>query len=333
MRSLVTGATGFIGSHVAEILKARGHTVRLLVRNEKRLFPELREGYDIVKGDVTQSPADLAKAVSDVDYIFHVAGLLKGRTQADFNKVNAYGTRNLLQAIKAVDKAEVMRFVLCSSLAAVGPCEDSRHVIDEESLPHPITYYGRSKLLGEKFAREFMKEFPITIIRPPAVYGPRDTGILEFFKWMAKGYSLQFGSDERVFSMIHGRDLARGLVEAAMHESTTGETFFLTDPEPYHLAWTMELVRSILKPSKNKIMSPPVWIAKSYARFLDIMQFFTRRPLLPNSDKMRELMPLYWVCSGQKAKDTFGFVPEIDPRAGMQETADWYIKQGWIKVR
>src|SRR5690606_19249747 len=112
MRSLVTGATGFIGSHVAEILKARGHTVRLLVRNEKRLFPELREGYDIVKGDVTQSPAEMAKAVKDVDYIFHVAGLIKGRTQADFNKVNAYGTRNLMQAVRD-NGSEVMRFVLC----------------------------------------------------------------------------------------------------------------------------------------------------------------------------------------------------------------------------
>jgi nucleoside-diphosphate-sugar epimerase len=333
MRSLVTGATGFIGSHVAEILKARGHDVRLLVRSEKRLFPELREGYEIIKGDVTQSPAELAKAVSDVDYVFHVAGLIKGRTQADFNRVNAYGTRNLLQAVKQADKSEIMRFVLCSSLAAVGPAEDSRHVITEDSLPHPLTYYGRSKLLGEKFAREFMKEFPITIIRPPGVYGPRDTGILEFFKWMSKGYSLQFGEDERVFSMIHGRDLARGLVESAMHESTIGETFFLTDPHPYHLSWTMEVLREILKPGKHKVMNPPVWLALAYARVIDVLQFITRRPMLPNSDKMRELMPLYWVCSGQKAKEVFGFQSEIGMKEGIQETAEWYIKEGWIKVK
>lgn len=332
MRSLVTGATGFIGSHVAEILKARGHTVRLLVRSEKRLFPELRDGYDIVKGDVTQSPAELAAAVKDVDYIFHVAGLLKGRNQAEFNRVNAYGTRNLLQAVKQTSP-DIMRFVLCSSLAAIGPCEDSRHVIDETSLPHPVTLYGRSKLLGEKFAREMMEQLPITIIRPPAVYGPRDTGILEFFKFMAKGYALQFGPDERVFSMIHGRDLARGLVESAMVESTEGETFFLTDTEPYHLAWTMQLLRDTLKPSKNRTLRPPVWLAKSYARFLDVLQVITRKAMLPNSDKMRELMPLYWVCTGQKAKDTFGFQSEIPVKEGMKETADWYIKEGWIKVK
>ena len=122
MRSLVTGATGFIGSHVAEILKSRGHTVRLLVRNEKRLFPELREGYDIVKGDVTQTVDELRKAVEGVDYIFHVAGLIKGRTQRDFNNVNAYGTQRLMQAVE-VSGNDTMRFVLVSSLAAIGPSE------------------------------------------------------------------------------------------------------------------------------------------------------------------------------------------------------------------
>jgi nucleoside-diphosphate-sugar epimerase len=332
MRSLVTGATGFIGSHVAEILKARGHTVRLLVRNEKRLYPELKQGYDIVKGDVTQSPADLAAAVRDVDYVFHIAGLIKARRQIDYNRVNSYGTRNLLNALRE-SKSEIMRFVLCSSLAAVGPCDDSRHVVNEDSLPHPITYYGRSKLLGEKFAREFMADFPITIIRPPGVYGPRDTAILEFFKWMSRGYNLQFGEDERVFSMIHGRDLARGIVESAMHESTVGETFFLTDLEPYHLSWTMELLRDILKPSKRKMMKPPLWIVHTYAQIIDALQVILRRPLLPNSDKIRELMPLYWVCSGQKAKDTFGFQSEIPIKEGMKETADWYLKNGWIKVK
>lgn len=332
MRSLVTGATGFIGSHVAEILKSRGHDVRLLVRNEKRLFPELREGYDIVKGDVTQTADELRKAVEGVDYIFHVAGLIKGRTQNDFNRVNATGTQNLLEAVEAA-RNDTMRFVLVSSLAAIGPSEDSRHVIDETSIPHPVTFYGRSKLLGEKLAMRFRDRVPVTIVRPPAVYGPRDTGILEFFKWMAKGYSLQFGAQEKCFSMIHGRDLARGIVESAMHESTVGEAFFLTDPEPYSMSWTMQLLRHTLKPSKDKVMNPPVWLAKAFARVNDIIQFITRKPMLPNSDKMRELLPPYWVCSGAKAKEVFGFEPEIKFEDGLKETADWYIKEGWIKVK
>lgn len=333
MRSLVTGATGFIGSHVAEILKARGHSVRLLVRNEKRLFPELREGYDIVKGDVTQTPEELAQAVSDVDYIFHVAGMLFGRKQIEFNRVNAQGTRNLLEAIRRVDKSEVMRFVYCSSQAAVGPCEDSRHIVDEETTPHPVTFYGRSKLLGENIVRDFGKEFPVTIIRPPAVYGPRDKGILEFFKWMAKGYSIQFGKDETVFSMIHGRDLARGLIESAMHESTVGETFFLADPEPYPISWTMQLLRETLKPKKTKHLAAPVWLAKTVARFNDMMQVIVRKPLLPNSDKLRELTARYWMCNPNKANEVFGFKTEINIRDGLKETADWYLKEGWIKVK
>lgn len=332
MRSLVTGATGFIGSHVAELLKERGHSVRLLVRNEKRLYPELREGYDIVKGTLTDSPDELARLVEGVDYVFHVAGLIKGRTQREFNRVNAYGTRNLLEAVKK-SETELMRFVLVSSLAAIGPSEDSRHFIDEGSVPHPVTFYGRSKLLGEKLAMQFSGDLPITIIRPPAVYGPRDTGILEFFQFMAKGYALQFGAQEKSFSMIHGRDLARGIVESAMHESTVGEAFFLTDPEPYSMSWTMQLLRDTLKPSKDKTLAPPVWLAKGFARMNDIIQFVTRKPMLPNSDKMRELLPPYWICSGEKAREVFGFEPEISIEEGLKETADWYLKEGWIKVK
>ncbi|MCC6464103.1 MAG: NAD(P)-dependent oxidoreductase [Planctomycetes bacterium] len=331
MRSLVTGATGFIGSHVAEMLKARGHTVRLLVRDEKRLFPELKQGYEIVRGDVTQTAAELRKAVEGVDYVFHVAGLIKGRTQDEFDLVNAYGTRSLCEAVKQ-GRPELMRLVLVSSLAAIGPCEDSRHVVSEDTTPHPVTFYGRSKLLGEKFARMFMKDFPITIIRPPAVYGPRDTGILEFFKWMAKGYSLQFGSEEKAFSMIHGRDLARGIIESAMHEATVGEDFFLTDPEPYTMGWTMAALREVLRPTRNKRLAPPVWLAKAFARVNDVLQWITRKPRLPNSDKMRELLPPYWVCSAEKARRVFGFTTQIPFLDGLRETAEWYIKQGWIKV-
>lgn len=330
MKSLVTGSTGFIGSHVAEILKARGHDVRLLVRDEKRLFPELKQGYEIVKGDVTQSPEQLQKAVDGCDYVFHVAGLIKGRTQKEFDRVNAYGTKNLCEAIK-LNKQQVFRFLLVSSLAAIGPAEDSRHVVKEDDIPHPQTFYGRSKLLGEKFARLY--DMPLTIVRPPAVYGPRDTGILEFFQWMSKGWAIQLGNEEHVFSMIHGLDLSRGIVEAALHENTVGEAFFLADKEPYPMSYTMAALREILKPSRNRTLKTPIWLAKSYARLIDFVQWITRKPLLPNSDKMRELLPLYWVCSPEKAKATFGFETKIPFIEGLKQTAEFYIKEGWIKVR
>ncbi|MCC6572203.1 MAG: NAD(P)-dependent oxidoreductase [Planctomycetes bacterium] len=331
MRSLVTGATGFIGSHVAEILKGMGHDVRLLVRDERRLFPELKTGYEIARGDVTNKPHDLQKHVEGCDYVFHVAGLIKGRTQREFNEVNAFGVKHLCEAVK-LNKQSIKRFLLVSSLAAIGPAEDSRHAVHEDDTPHPQTYYGRSKLLGEKFAHMYEPEMPLTIVRPPAVYGPRDTGILEFFKFMSKGYAMQLGSEERAFSMIHGKDLARGIIEAAMHENTVGEAFFLTDPKPYAMSWTMALLRDILKPTKHRTLSAPIWVAKLYARFNDVLQLVTGTPRLPNSDKMRELLPLYWVCSGEKAKKTFGFAPKIRIHEGMKETAEFYIQKGWIKV-
>lgn len=329
--ALVTGATGFIGSFVAEMLRERGFNVRLLVRNERRLRAETRDGCEVIKGDVTQSPEALKPAVEGCDYVFHVAGLIKGRTQNEFNRVNAYGAKNLVDA--SVNAGVNGRFLMVSSLAAIGPNEGSHHVVTEDTIPHPQTFYGRSKLLGEKFAFASSDQMPVTVIRPPAVYGPRDTGILEFFQFMARGYALQFGNEERTFSLIHGRDLARGIIEAALHDATIGEAYFLTNPEPYPMSWTMAMLREILKPSKNRTLKGPVWLAKLYARWNDVFQWVTGKPMLPNSDKMRELMPLYWVCSGEKAKRDFGFEPEIDIMDGLRETAEFYIDEGWIRVR
>lgn len=331
MKALVTGATGFVGSHLAEVLRERGIDVRLLVRSESRLAPELRSGFEIIKGDVTQPASELRKAAEGCEYVFHVAGLIRGRTQADFDAVNAEGTRNVLEAAKLA--GGVRRAVAVSSQAAVGPSDNAQDLVSEDRDPRPVTFYGRSKLKGEQIAREYMKDFAVTIVRPPVVYGPRDTATLEFFKWMSKGYSLRFGNPDKAFSMIHGRDLARGIADAAMHEAAAGETFFVTDPEPYRMERIMELLREILKPSKNRTMNPPVWLARAFARVNDLIQVITRRPMLPNSDKMKELLPPYWLCSAEKARRVFGFESQISVRDGLAETGDWYLKQGWIRVR
>ena len=331
MKALVTGATGFVGSHVAEVLRERGIDVRLLVRDESRLAPELRAGFEIVKGDVTQPPEALKDAVQGCDCVFHVAGLIRGRTQADFDRVNAEGTRNMAQAARLA--GGVKRLVAVSSQAAVGPSDHAQDLVIEDREPRPVTFYGHSKLKGEQIAREHEQDFEVTIVRPPVVYGPRDTATLEFFKWMSKGYSLEFGAPDKAFSTIHGRDLARGIVEAALHEAAAGETFFLTDAQPYRMDKVMELLRDILKPTRNRTMNPPVWLAKTFARINDVIQVITRRPMLPNSDKMKELLPPYWLCSGEKARTIIGFTSQIDIRTGLAQTAEWYLKQGWITVR
>ncbi|MCF6227363.1 MAG: NAD-dependent epimerase/dehydratase family protein [Planctomycetes bacterium] len=332
MKSLVTGATGFIGSFVAEMLKERGHDVRLLVRSEKRLRENFKDGYEIIQGDVTQSPEDLTKAIEGCDYIFHVAGLIKGRTQNDFNKVNTVGTRNLCEAVK-IAGSKAKRFLLVSSQAAIGPSHDRRHIVNEETHPSPVTFYGRSKLLGEICTHEYADEFPVTIVRPPAVYGPRDTGFLELFEYMAKGLAMRIGRREQVFSLIHGKDLARGCIEAALSDKTVNETYFLSAERPITLTEMNAVSREVLKPSKNKTFVAPVWVAKAFARWNDFLQIVTRKPRLPNSDKMQDLLQQYWICTSAKAKKDFGFETQISFKEGMQETADFYRDEGWIKVR
>ena len=332
--SYVTGATGFIGSHLAEILKGKGHDVRLLVRSPVRLHDELKEGYEVVQGTLNDEPEKLAEGLKGADYIYHVAGLIGAVKQADFDKVNIEGTRAMIEAVKASGTTP-KRFLLVSSLAAIGPSEGPDKPTEEHHGPQPRTMYGRSKLAGEKLAFELCAkyEIPLTVVRPPAVYGPRDRGIFEFFKYMAKGYEVGIGRVTRTLDLIHGRDLSRGMIMAAESGRTVGEAYFLTDEGKHELTYLMKVMREVMQPKKQRKMIAPIWMVKVLARINDVLQRVSGKMLLPNSDKLGDLLPTSWCCSGAKAREHFGFEAEIDLAEGLKETSDWYEKAGWIKVK
>ena len=180
MRVLVTGASGFLGSHIAEQLSKEGHTVRALVRkSSNRRFLETLPGVEFAEGSV-EDAAKVDLAAKGVDAIVHSAGLVKARNKDEFHATNVVGTTNLLAAGKAQGK-KLKRFVFVSSLAAVGPSPDGRPV-DGEREPNPVTHYGRSKLEAERAVRAAKGELPVTVIRPPLIYGPRDNESFAFFQ-------------------------------------------------------------------------------------------------------------------------------------------------------
>jgi len=332
----VTGATGFVGSHVAELLKARGNRVRLLVRSRSRLHKELQEGYEIAEGSLEDAPDKLAEGLKGVDYVYHVAGLIGATKQAEFDRVNVEGTSNI---ISAIDKSGTTprRLLLVSSLASIGPAESPDKPVREDDKPQPRTMYGLSKLVGEQLAWQKCRglNIPLTSVRPPAVYGPRDKGIFEFFKYMAKGMEVGIGSkkEPRWLDLIHGRDLARGIVMAAESERAEGEAYFITDEGKHDIRELMRILREAMQPAKQSSFYAPVWLVKVVAKFNDVLQGVTGKVRLPNSDKLGELLPNCWVCSGEKAREHFGFKAEISLSEGIADTARWYEEQGWVKVK
>src|SRR5262245_45933935 len=202
---LVTGGTGFVGSHLVDRLIEGGHRVRCLVRPSANLRYLKHPQIELVYGGLDDS-TDWDKALADVDLIYHVAGATFARRAQDYFTVNHKGTEAIFApAIKHRDM--IRRFVYISSLAAVGPGRDGRPV-DEDATPAPVTPYGRSKLLAEEAVRAASDLLPFTIVRPPAVYGPRDYGIFEFFKSIKRGVFPMIGRRDKRVSLVHARDLA-----------------------------------------------------------------------------------------------------------------------------
>ena len=326
MKTLVTGASGFVGSHLVEALVSRGHEVRALVRkrSDRRWIHSLPVEFSI--GDVSD-PSSLEEAVKGVDWVFHVAGVTKARGLSSYLRANAQGTRNLLEACWKRNRA-LKRFVLLSSLAAWGP--SSPHCPREETDEcSPVSHYGFSKAMAEKETCLYAGRLPVVILRPTAVYGPRDRDILAFFKMVKRGIFLRVGSGERCVCMIHVRDLVEGILLAAVREVPSGSIYNLSDG--CVRTWS-EVARTMAKVMDVHLreITVPVSLAKAVALLSEFSSAVTGRPPLFNRQKLREMLEDGWTCSIEKARMDLGFRPRIPLEEGLRETYLWYKEMGWL---
>lgn len=320
MKALVTGGTGFIGSHLVETLVRQGFEVTCLVRNLARQGH--LEGLDVEKvtGDCTD-PASLARAIKDADYVFHLAGLTKARNDQEFFAGNVLATQNVVSAV--LDAApNIKRLFYLSSLAAAGPSPDGIPLKEDCPLL-PVSSYGRTKMEGEKAVYSVRDRVPVTIIRPPAVYGPRDKDMLLFFKMVRRGIVPYWGNSR--YSFLYVDDLVNGIIQSAQHEGAIGEIFFLSDGNIYTSddiidAISMALQRRALKVSIPRAVIPAVGFLSRFAGRLSII----------SSDRMKDIQHQYWVCDTGKARTLFGYQPQVTMRTGAQWTADWYRIRQWI---
>jgi len=325
-RALVSGANGFVGSHLVEHLLARGYDVFCLVRKTSDLTFLSGLNLEYRHGDLRDSDS-LKKALKDIDFVFHLAGLTKAKTKEEYFKANALGTKNLISACFEVNP-EVKKFIYVSSQAAVGPGKDFQP-LDENAECQPITDYGRSKLEGEKEAISFKDKIPIIIIRPPAVYGPRDKDILFFFKMVSKGIIPLFGFKENYISLIYVKDLVRGIVLAAESQASSGKIYFVADEKYYSWSEAGRIIQKVLEVKAFKLRIP-VSILFAFAFFSEIFAHLKGKSALINLQKAKELTQRYWLCDASKAKDELGFSAEYDLERGAEETVKWYREYKWL---
>jgi dihydroflavonol-4-reductase len=318
---LITGASGFVGSHLLEKLRSRGEAVRCLVR------PTTNTGR--LPAGVDLAPADLAtgkgidRALAGVDTVIHVAGVTKALSNADYFTGNTRATETLVRAIAG----RPIRLIYVSSLAAIGPSPDGRPV-NEDAAPRPVSSYGRSKLEGEKIARSLLPD--TIIIRPPVVYGPRDTDVFQILKAIAQGLVLEISGGDRWFSAIYVEDLVEGLYAAARAPRAVGRAYFLAHCDP--VSWgQLGATAAQIMGCTPRTLRVPVSAAHCAAFFGEMWSRITRNPAIISREKVVEAGYRFWTCEPARATADFGFAAPTPLAAGLAKTLTWYKEAGWLK--
>jgi len=317
---LVTGATGFVGSHVADALLAKGHRVRVTTRRSSKLAWLDGKNVERVEGDLRDGRG-LDRACDGIEVVYHVAGVINAPRDEDYRAGNWLATKNMVEAAIA---AKVRRFIQVSSLAAGGPTADGRPVT-EEMTPKPISIYGKSKLEGELEAMKHRGEIEVAAVRPPVVYGPRDSGLLDMYKVLTTGVKPQFGA-EKFISIVHVTDLVRGIMACGEQAAAAGECFYVCNQAWHAQGQVMDFILAAL--GKKAV---GVGIPDRVVRFLggvaeDTAKLVGKHSMF-NRDKALEMTQPAWICSPAKAAKVLGWRAEIEIEAGLRETLAWYRGQ------
>jgi nucleoside-diphosphate-sugar epimerase len=318
---LVTGGTGFIGSHLIDRLLARGERVRVLARRTN-VFD--KTPVEVVRGDLVGG-AGIDLALRDVDTVLHLAGVTKALSVAEYFSGNVRATENLARAIAAAGRP--IRMVHVSSLAAVGPGPDAAPVT-EDTEPRPISNYGKSKLEGERVVRSILPE--AVIVRPPAVYGPRDTDVFQVLKSINQGLVTEIAGGERWFSCVFVTDLVDGIVAASREPGAVGRTYFLAHPEVVSWSELVGIAARIMG-RKPRIVRIPASAANALGYGAELWSRLTRKPGIVSRDKIVEMQCRYWVCDTRRAKAELGFEAPTAIQEGLTNTLAWYREAGWLK--
>jgi nucleoside-diphosphate-sugar epimerase len=324
--AVVTGANGFVGSHLVDYLLAKNFETRCVVRKSSNL--RWLEGKNIILFDCGLFDKEgLRRAFKDANYIFHVAGVVKAKNESGYFRGNVDATKVLLEVAEEF-KESIKKFVIVSSQTVSGPSSNGKPV-NEESECKPLTTYARSKLEQEKVTLSHKDIFPVTICRAPAIYGERDTEIFIYFQVFNKGLTTMIGFGKKELSLLHVADLVEGLYLAAISEKANGEIYFISSEEYYTWYEVGEITSKVLNKKAFRIRLPHfiVFIVAAFAQFFAM---FSSKPATLNIEKAKDLTQRYWTCDTSKAIRDLGYRQKVSIEEGIKRTCDWYKEMNWI---
>ncbi len=319
---LITGASGFVGGFLVKEALNRGYDVHAGVRktsNRDNLSDKRIRFLEMDLNDAAALTSDLKR--EKYDYIIQNAGLTKSESEKKLNDVNAHGLNQLVETL--IDAQTIpSKFISISSLAAIGPGDFTQNgIVDNNTPPHPVTMYGRSKLLGEQLLKKH-SEFPYIIIRPTAVYGPGELDLLTVYKMINSRLELYIGKEKQELTFVYVKDLASVIMDV-LSEGKIHAAYFVTDDKAYSSEQFNAIVKSEIKKSTLKLRLP-LSLIKIIALISEKISSLSGRYPALNLDKVNELKCKSWKCSISELKRDTGYTPRYDLKAGMAETIKWY---------
>jgi nucleoside-diphosphate-sugar epimerase len=324
--AVVTGGTGFVGSHLVDLLLDKGYEVRCITRKSSDLKWLKDKDVKIFDCGLYNKEA-LREIIRDADYIYHVAGVVKSKTKEGYFRGNVDTTRTLIEATLE-SNSNLKRFLVVSSQTVTGPSLDGKPV-NEETDCRPITTYGKSKLEEEKLVLSFKDKLPITICRAPAVYGERDTEIFIYFKTFSKGLTTTIGFNEKKLSLIHVLDLVNGFYLAATNEKSKSQIYFISSEEFYTWPQINNITSKIIG-KKPIVIKVPHFLVYTIAAVAQFAAMFSSKPATLNIEKAKDITQQYWICDTSKAVRELGYRQNISIEEGIKRTIEWYKKMNWI---
>lgn len=324
MKAFVTGGTGFIGSHLVDALieKQKWNEIKCLVRNKEKWL----KGKSFKK-----IPADLLsfnileENLRDIDVIFHLAGVVKAPSQKEFDQANVEATENLL---RLASKTGVKKLVILSSLAAAGP--SSKKPLTENDPLQPISCYGESKKRMESMIQKVAEpDMSVTVLRPPAVYGPREEQIFTLFKMMSKGIAPIVGDGNHPrLSIVYVQDVIQAILKAAEQQEPGVHSYYISGEKITNWNEIRAIVTKVLGKNNIPVHIQPKWVKRIAAVIETTSSFFGTYPVI-NREKANEMV-LEWTCSNEKAEAELQYKPEYSLEEGLSRTLRWYKKNKWL---
>lgn len=326
----ITGASGFVGSHLVEVAHQRGYVIHAAVRRssniesikpfvDKFVFPDM--------GTVDELKALFKE--EQYSFIIHAAAMTKAKDEDDMFRVNVNFTENILEAALAVGNLPE-RIVYLSSLAAVGPIAyNSTSFITEETPYNPVTVYGRSKRSSELRIRERFSDGPISVLRPTAVYGPREKDLFILFDTLNKGLDPYIGRKPQKLSFIYVRDLVEVILKACDSKGAGLEFYNISDGMVYSRYEMADIFKSTFNKKSLRIHLPFVFVSL-IARFSQLLYRKSSKTPVLYPERLGELTAENWGCEISKARRELNFIPKYDLSLGLKETLLWYKSNNWL---